>query len=239
MQAPVHILFACAIAGRDVLWVVYDVPSVSICRGSQRVKAAENLGLPKTWLSDIEALGGHIPECNALRAAPARAAAKGGGSGGAGRRRGSSLSAAPSAQRDASYDAGNETTPTEGAGDSPAIGADVDVDAELPGQASIYGGDGGGPRSGGNNGCAPHGGQQHAGSGKREDDPTWQPSNGGGGGGGGVGAVGRPEREGAPQLETGLSMRLGSLLSSLGSGLLSDHGTYLLSVPSRTRQMKS
>jgi hypothetical protein len=68
LQAPVYILFACAVANKDLLFVIYDIPSISICRGSQRKKAAENLGLPPSIFSDIEAYGGHIPECNALRA---------------------------------------------------------------------------------------------------------------------------------------------------------------------------
>ena len=75
VQAPVYILFACAVASRDLLLVVYDIPSVSICRGSQRRKAAENLGLPATAFADIEAFGGHIPECNAMRSADGGAGA--------------------------------------------------------------------------------------------------------------------------------------------------------------------
>jgi hypothetical protein len=62
-------MFACAIINQDLLFTIYDIPSISICRGSQRKKAAENLGLPPSIFSDIEACGGHIPGCNALRSA--------------------------------------------------------------------------------------------------------------------------------------------------------------------------
>jgi hypothetical protein len=65
--------------------VLYEVPSISICRGSQRRKAAENLGLPPSVFNDIEALGGRIPECNAMHSAggphaPAFSASPGAGS---------------------------------------------------------------------------------------------------------------------------------------------------------------
>lgn len=41
----VYIVFACNILDQDLLWCVYNIPTVGICRAEQRVKACQKLGI--------------------------------------------------------------------------------------------------------------------------------------------------------------------------------------------------
>eukprot|EP00892_Ulva_mutabilis_P011942 jgi/Ulvmu1/911/UM101_0020.1 len=50
---PVYLVFACLIGGRDLLYTVYDVPSISICRADQRTKALSRLGLPASVYAEV------------------------------------------------------------------------------------------------------------------------------------------------------------------------------------------
>lgn len=58
MQNPVYMVFACLVADQDLLFVLYDVPCISICRAEQRAKALERLGMPNTVYKEIEERGG-------------------------------------------------------------------------------------------------------------------------------------------------------------------------------------
>lgn len=58
MQNPVYMVFACLVADQDLLFCLYDVPCISICRAEQRPKALERLGLPNTVYREIEERGG-------------------------------------------------------------------------------------------------------------------------------------------------------------------------------------
>lgn len=51
-------VFACLVADQDLLFCLYDVPCISICRAEQRPKALERLGLPNTVYREIEERGG-------------------------------------------------------------------------------------------------------------------------------------------------------------------------------------
>ncbi len=41
----VYIVFACNILDQDLLWLVYNIPTVGICRAEQRAKACQKLGI--------------------------------------------------------------------------------------------------------------------------------------------------------------------------------------------------
>ena len=56
MQNPVYLVFACLIGGRDLLYTIYDVPSISICRADQRTKALSRLGLPPSVYTEVTEL---------------------------------------------------------------------------------------------------------------------------------------------------------------------------------------
>lgn len=58
VQNPVYMVFACLVADQDLLFCLYDVPCISICRAEQRPKALERLGLPNTVYREIEERGG-------------------------------------------------------------------------------------------------------------------------------------------------------------------------------------
>lgn len=58
VQNPVYMVFACLVADQDLLFVLYDVPCISICRAEQRAKALERLGMPNTVYKEIEERGG-------------------------------------------------------------------------------------------------------------------------------------------------------------------------------------
>jgi hypothetical protein len=58
VQNPVYMVFACLVADQDLLFVLYDVPCISICRAEQRLKALERLGMPATVYREIEERGG-------------------------------------------------------------------------------------------------------------------------------------------------------------------------------------
>jgi hypothetical protein len=211
MQAPVWILFACAVANRDVLFVVYEVPSVSICRGSQRMKAAQNLGLPPHWLADIEAYGGCIPECNAIRAGLARTSAGGGHSNGGKngvRRRSQDRASSAASAGLAMHGSGGG-----GGGSSAAANSLQGVYMEEPGAKDEGCGDV--EMEGVENNNVGTGG-----GGADEATPPPRPGWAGSGGAGRLAAA-RPE---PLATERSMSMRLPSLASSFGSGLLSDHG---------------
>lgn len=53
MQNRVYMVFACLILGQDLLYAVYEVPCISICRAEQRVKALEKLRMPPTAYEDV------------------------------------------------------------------------------------------------------------------------------------------------------------------------------------------
>lgn len=56
VQNPVYLVFACLIGGRDLLYTIYDVPSISICRADQRTKALSRLGLPSSVYTEVTEL---------------------------------------------------------------------------------------------------------------------------------------------------------------------------------------
>lgn len=56
MQNPVYLVFACLVGGRDLLYTIYDVPSISICRADQRTKALSRLGLPSSVYTEVKEL---------------------------------------------------------------------------------------------------------------------------------------------------------------------------------------
>eukprot|EP00892_Ulva_mutabilis_P011997 jgi/Ulvmu1/916/UM101_0025.1 len=53
-MCPVQLIFACLIGGRDLLYAVYQVPTISICRSDQRMKALDRLAMPRAVYADIE-----------------------------------------------------------------------------------------------------------------------------------------------------------------------------------------
>ena len=53
MQSPVWMVFACLI-GQDLLYTLYDVPSICISRTNQRGNALARLGLPRTAFDDVD-----------------------------------------------------------------------------------------------------------------------------------------------------------------------------------------
>jgi hypothetical protein len=42
----VYLVFACSVLEQDLLFVVYNIPTVGICRAEQRAKACQKLGIP-------------------------------------------------------------------------------------------------------------------------------------------------------------------------------------------------
>lgn len=48
-MSKVYICFACTIADKDLLYCIYHIPTVGICRAEQRIKACEKLGIPKNF----------------------------------------------------------------------------------------------------------------------------------------------------------------------------------------------
>ncbi len=84
----VYIAFACNILDQDLLWVVYTIPTVGICRAEQRIKAAQKLGIPMPEPNGARRrrAGGLSPPAPAARPA----------------RRGAARAAAPSCGRAAS-----------------------------------------------------------------------------------------------------------------------------------------
>jgi hypothetical protein len=61
VQHPVYILFA-TVVEQDILFVLYTVPSLSICRGTQRLEGIERLGLPHNAFAQLAVHGGSVPE---------------------------------------------------------------------------------------------------------------------------------------------------------------------------------
>lgn len=53
VQSPVWMVFACLV-GRDLLYTLYDVPSICISRTNQRGNALARLGLPRTAFDDVD-----------------------------------------------------------------------------------------------------------------------------------------------------------------------------------------
>lgn len=53
LQKPVHIAFACLVGNRDLLYSVYSVPCIAVCRAEQRDGARRRLGLPPTVWADL------------------------------------------------------------------------------------------------------------------------------------------------------------------------------------------
>lgn len=56
VQAPVQMVFACIVGDGDLLYTVYRVPTVVICRAEQRRSAAVTLGLPPSVHTNVRAL---------------------------------------------------------------------------------------------------------------------------------------------------------------------------------------
>lgn len=54
MQCPVQLIFACLVGNRDLLYTTYNVPTISICRSDQRMKALDRLVMPRGVYKDIE-----------------------------------------------------------------------------------------------------------------------------------------------------------------------------------------
>lgn len=44
-----YICFACTVADKDLLYSIYHIPTVGICRAEQRIKACEKLGIPRNF----------------------------------------------------------------------------------------------------------------------------------------------------------------------------------------------
>lgn len=69
MQAPVQMVFACSLAGGDILYVIYRVPTISLSRAEQREKAAETLGLPGAAHRIVHPMANRVPHPSAAHAA--------------------------------------------------------------------------------------------------------------------------------------------------------------------------
>lgn len=54
----VYLVFACSILEQDLMFVVYNVPTVGICRAEQRAKACQKLGVSYTELGGLDYDGG-------------------------------------------------------------------------------------------------------------------------------------------------------------------------------------
>lgn len=76
-MSKVYICFACTISDQDLLYSVYHIPTVGICRAEQRIKACEKLGIPRNFAdqspyetsqgpatSDLSGQSGHVPSVN-------------------------------------------------------------------------------------------------------------------------------------------------------------------------------
>lgn len=54
-------MFACSILEQDLMFVVYNIPTVGICRAEQRAKACQKLGVSYAELGGVDALFGDNP----------------------------------------------------------------------------------------------------------------------------------------------------------------------------------
>jgi hypothetical protein len=52
----VYLVFACSILEQDLMFVVYNIPTVGICRAEQRAKACQKLGVSYAELGGVDAL---------------------------------------------------------------------------------------------------------------------------------------------------------------------------------------
>jgi hypothetical protein len=50
----VYLVFACSILEQDLMFVVYNIPTVGICRAEQRAKACQKLGVSFTELGGLD-----------------------------------------------------------------------------------------------------------------------------------------------------------------------------------------
>ncbi|GAX73388.1 hypothetical protein CEUSTIGMA_g841.t1 [Chlamydomonas eustigma] len=57
----VYVVFAANIMDSDTVFVVYNVPTIGICRAEQRRRACEKLGVPSVAAAAVEAVPGLIP----------------------------------------------------------------------------------------------------------------------------------------------------------------------------------
>jgi hypothetical protein len=102
-----YLVFACSVLEQDLLFVVYNIPTVGICRAEQRVKACQKLGINYADLAHVEHMyvppavaqtaGVHGPTGRAAAAAAMEDDSDGdasGGLGGARRKRTASQQAA-------------------------------------------------------------------------------------------------------------------------------------------------
>jgi hypothetical protein len=62
----VYILFA-TVVEKDILFALYTVPSLSICRGTQRLEGIERLGLPSNAFAQLAIHGGSVPENKTMK----------------------------------------------------------------------------------------------------------------------------------------------------------------------------
>ena len=60
MQAPVQVVFACILAGGDILYAVYHCPTISLANSAQRQAAALALRLPPAAYRDVRDLADHL-----------------------------------------------------------------------------------------------------------------------------------------------------------------------------------
>jgi hypothetical protein len=50
----VYLVFACSILEQDLMFIVYNIPTVGICRAEQRAKACQKLGISYSELGGVE-----------------------------------------------------------------------------------------------------------------------------------------------------------------------------------------
>lgn len=63
----VYLVFACSILEQDLMFVVYNIPTVGICRAEQRAKACQKLGVSYQDVSFEDAQQGAQPMFNAVK----------------------------------------------------------------------------------------------------------------------------------------------------------------------------